>query len=217
MHYFNCHTHHKPLIQGEFVIRNGFLKIKPEQLNTLAYPVSVGLHPWHINQYTLYACSDALAELVLHPKVLAVGEIGLDKAIDIPLAKQLQYFDAQLTMAKAAQKPVIIHAVRSYNDFVPFLKKSKCTFVFHQFTGNIQQAKELMKYDVKFSFGKNLFDTKSASVFSELPDDVILLETDTASHLNILDIYNKASELKKMPLNEFIHLQKDTFASVFLK
>jgi TatD DNase family protein len=135
----------------------------------LKYPVSAGLHPWHLSQMTLNECMDKLVELATLPNTLCIGEIGIDKAIETPLAKQLEYLTAQFTIAKAVQKPLIIHAVRSYSDFVPFLKKTKIPFIFHQFQGNEQQAKELLKYNVKLSFGKNLFEPKSAEVFSRLP------------------------------------------------
>jgi TatD DNase family protein len=200
--FINIHSHHKPKLDHEFVIRNAYMRLTAEQIEALNYPVSAGLHPWHLNRMKVNECMDQLIELATLPNVLAIGEIGIDKAIDTPLLKQIEYFDAQFTVAKAVQKPLIIHAVRSYTDFVPFLKKTKLPFIFHQFQGNEQQAKELLKYDVKLSFGKNLFEPKSSEVFAKLPNDAFLLETDTAHAIHIGDIYTKAAELKGLEVDE---------------
>jgi len=212
---YNVHTHYKPRFLQEFAIRNAYLAIDNERLNQLAYQVSVGLHPWFIDLLSLDECMGKLTDIAMHPKVLAIGEIGLDKTIQIPMNKQLTYFDAQLTVAKATQKPVIIHAVKSYNEFIPFLKKTNTPFIFHQFHGNLQQAKELLKYHVKLSFGKNLFDFKAEEVIKQIPDDSFLLETDNAAHLHIHDIYRKASELKKISIDELKTIQLNTFAQIF--
>lgn len=212
---YNVHTHYKPKFEDEYVIRNAYLTMGNEGLNQLSYQVSVGLHPWFIDLFSLDECMSKLTDIVMHPKVLAIGEIGLDKTIEISMHKQLTYFDAQLTVAKATQKPVIIHAVKSYNEFIPFLKKSNTPFIFHQFHGNLQQAKELLKYHVKLSFGKNLFDFKTEEVIKQIPDDSFFLETDNAAHLHIYDIYRKASELKKISIDELKTIQLNTFAQIF--
>lgn len=212
--FINIHSHHKPKITGEFVIRNAFMKLPAERIEALNYPVSAGLHPWHLNQMPLNECTDKLVELATLPQVLCIGEIGIDKSIETPLNKQIEYFDGQLTIAKAVQKPLIIHAVRSYNEFVPFLKKTRIPFIFHQFQGNEQQAKELLKYNVKLSFGKNLFEPKSADVFAKLPPDAFLLETDTAPTMHIADVYNKACEIKRLELPELKALVFQNFQGV---
>lgn len=210
----NIHSHRQPALPGEFVIRNAYMKLSAEQITELPYPVSAGLHPWHLGTMTVNECMDRLIGLATLPNVLAIGETGIDKAIDTPVARQLEYFDAQLTVAKAVQKPLIIHAVRSYSDFVPFLKKTKVPFIFHQFQGNEQQAKELLKYNVRLSFGKNLFEPKQADVFSKLPAGAFLLESDTASHMHIGDVYNRAAEIKGLAPAELKSIVFHTFAGI---
>jgi TatD DNase family protein len=117
-------------------------------------------------------------------------------------------------VAKAVQKPLIVHAVKSYTEFVPFLKKTRLPFIFHQFQGNEQQAKELLKYNVKLSFGKNLFEPKSTETFSKLPQDAFLLETDVAPALRIDNIYSKAAEIKGLELSELKSIVFHTFAQI---
>jgi TatD DNase family protein len=215
--YINIHTHHKPKHNEEFVIRNAYTKLTSDQLNNLPYATSVGLHPWHLNQYTINQCTDLLIELASSEKVLAIGEIGIDRAIETPIKKQLEYFEAQFNIARALQKPLIIHAVRSYSDLIPYLKKSKVPFIFHQFAGNQQQANELLKYNAYLSFGKNLFEEKTAGTFKNLPSEQLFLETDIAQNISIQDVYQKAAELKDLGIDELKSIVFHNFARLFGK
>lgn len=210
--FINAHTHFKPGSPDEFIIRNGYLTRSAEHFSSLGYYVSAGLHPWHLNKMSVNECGDKLIELASNTHVLAIGEIGIDKAIETPLKTQLDYFDAQLNIARAFQKPVIIHAVKSYNDLMPFLKKTKVPFIFHGFTGNEQQAKELLKYNCKLSFGKGVFDEKTQRVLNSIPNDAFLLETDAAGALSIKDIYKKVAEIKALDLDALKSMVFHTFA-----
>jgi TatD DNase family protein len=212
--YINIHSHSKPKVAGEFVLRNAYMRFEESQLNAFTYALTVGLHPWFVNRMSLTTCSDKLVEAAVSKNVLAIGEIGIDRAIDTPIHTQLAYFDAQLNIARALQKPVIIHAVRSYSDIIPYLKKSKVPFIFHQFSGNRQQATELLKYNAYLSFGKNLFDHKAEEIFPDLPLSQLFFETDTAKHLHIADIYQKAAELKKMSVGELKSAVFSNFAQI---
>ncbi len=210
--YINIHTHFKPQLNSEFVVRNAYLKLTVAQLEQLPYAVSVGLHPWHIHQIPLTQLSDRLIDLATQKNVWAIGEIGIDRSIDIPVSTQIQYFETQLNVARALQKPVVIHAVRSVSDLMPYLKKSKVPFIFHGFNGNIQQANELLKYSAKLSFGKVLFDDKMAEVFKQLPLDAFFLETDNAS-VSIETIYQTAAQLKGLSVDELKSAVFNTFAA----
>jgi TatD DNase family protein len=210
--YINIHTHFKPS-QNVLAVRNAYLKLSATQLSELPYMVSVGLHPWHINKYNLTTCTDLLMDVVNLNNVFAVGEIGIDRSIDVPLSTQTQYFEAQLNIARAVQKPVIIHAVKSYSDLMPFLKKTKVPFIFHGFTGNIQQAKEMLKYNAYFSFGKSLLEEKYQDVLAQIPNDRFLLETDSAK-ISINQIYDLAAKAKAIEVDELKSLVFNTFAAI---
>lgn len=210
--YINIHTHFKPK-QNELVVRNAYIKLNAEQIAQLPYSVSVGLHPWFLKNYTLTQCTDLLMDVVNLNNVLAIGEIGLDRLIDTPLSTQIQYFDAQLNIARAIKKPVIIHAVKSYSDFMPFLKKTKVPFIFHGFTGNIQQAKEMLKYNAYLSFGISLLDEKYREVLAQIPNDRFLLETDVAN-VGINQIYDLAATAKGISIDELKSVVFNTFAAI---
>jgi len=212
--FINIHTHRKPQIAKEFVVRNAYLGCSADTISNLPYAVSVGLHPWHLHTMTVTECADRLIELAALEKVWAIGEIGLDKAIETPMSKQIAYFEAQLDIARAVQKPIIIHAVRTYQELLPYLKKTRIPFIFHQFAGNKQQAAELLKYPCFLSFGKNLTEPKSSEAFQSTPNHQIFLETDTTAQFRIDDIYKLAAELKDIDIDELKSIVFHNFANL---
>jgi len=216
MKFFNIHTHHKPKKAGEIVIRNVFIH-RQHKMPSVAYGMSVGLHPWYVNDIEMDACINKLAEWISNPSIFAVGEIGIDRSIDTSIEIQRKFFEAQLNIARAFQKPVIIHAVKSYSDLLPYVKKAHIPFIFHQFQGNLQQAHDLIKHGAFLSFGKNLFQPLIENVFIKIPIESCFFETDTANHINISDIYRKAAELKKIDIDSLMKFQNDTFVAVFNK
>ncbi len=216
MHYINIHTHYNARIKDEFIIRNVYLH-RMHCLPQVTYSLSLGLHPWHVNEMDIDTCTNKLVEWITHERILAIGEIGIDRSIEISVDVQRKYFEAQLNIARAFQKPVILHAVKSYSDLLPYVKKVHIPFIFHQFQGNIQQAEELIKHGAHLSFGKNLFQVQTEHLFSKIPIGSFFLETDTANHLHISDIYRKAAELKKIDIDSLMKIQNDTFVAVFKK
>ncbi len=211
----NIHTHHKPKMENEFVIRNAFLELNKSQLEELTYSVSIGLHPWYLFQKTIDNCVDEITISASSKNVLAIGEIGIDRAINTSIKIQMDYFEAQLHVAEKYKKPIIVHAVKSYSDFIPYLKKTKVPFIFHQFNGNQHQAKELLKYNCKLSFGKNILGHTQFDLLKHIPLDSFFLETDTAHHVSIFDIYVRASEIKGVKMDVLKEQLFFTFAQVF--
>jgi len=212
--YINIHSHQKPQLKDEIVVRNAYLRLSAGQIEHLPYSISVGLHPWHVHTMNVNDCADKLIEIASSEKVLAIGEIGVDRSIEISVNTQFKYFETQLNVARALQKPVIIHAVRSYSDIIPYLKKTKVPFIFHQFQGNEQQAKELLKHNSYLSFGSNLFDNKVALVFQKTPLEHIFLETDTSTQMSIHDIYKKAALQKEIEIDELKSMVFHNFANL---
>lgn len=209
----NIHSHFKSRAPGEMLVRNGGL-LRAEVYANLSYLISVGLHPWYLHKMTVKECTDKLIDLVTLHNVFAIGEIGLDRAVHIPMETQLKYFEVQLDIARAVAKPIILHAVRSYSDFLPYLKKAKIPFIFHGFNGNGQQAKELLKHGAYLSFGKGLWDTKSQEVFKEIPLEYVFFETDNHPALTIEMVYAQAAMLKNMEVDELKYLINDNFVAV---
>lgn len=138
---------------------------------------AVGLHPIHarddfkIEDYRSLAKSD---------KVVAIGEIGLDRFKDYGqfIDKQKEVFLQQLDLAKELNLPVIVHCRMAHQEIIEILAGYKLPGVIHCFTGTWEEAKKYL--DMGFYLGINgimyKFDLKE--VIEKTPLNRILLETD---------------------------------------
>lgn len=215
-HFINIHSHRKPQVFQEWVLRNAFHFMNQIQIENLKYDLTVGVHPWFCEQFN-NDVFDNIKNISVLNKVFAIGEIGLDrvKAIDFDLQKEV--FDKQLGLAQQINKPVIIHAVKSYSDIITYLKKYSIPFIFHQFNGNNEQLGQLLKFNhTYFSFGKDLLliNKKVNNSFLEVPINRLFLETDTSSY-NIKEIYIKAAILKHLEIDALKKQVFLNFASIF--
>jgi TatD DNase family protein len=211
--YINIHTHRKPLADSEYAIRNVFLH-KHQYLPNVPYALSVGLHPWHTTLMTETEVADCLISICTSQQVLAIGEVGIDKGIEVPVHIQQRCVDVQLNVARALNKPLILHNVKADAELLPLIKKYKIAFLIHGFSGNVQQAKDFVKHGAYLSFGKRLWQDRGAEVFKNLPLSQCFFETDNAT-LSIVDVYTQAAKLKNIQVEDLIKAQIDTFAAVF--
>jgi TatD DNase family protein len=145
---------------------------------------SVGWHPVDAVDMT----DEHLAwieELAQHPKVVALGEMGLDYHWDkSPKEVQKDVFRRQIRLARKVNLPIIIHNRDATEDVVTILKEEHVEEVggiMHCFTGSIEVAKQCMDMNMYISFGgpvtfKNAKKPKEVAI--ELPLDKLLIETD---------------------------------------
>ncbi|MBO8157655.1 MAG: TatD family hydrolase [Bacillaceae bacterium] len=126
-----------------------------------------------------------LEELTEHPKVVALGEIGLDYHWDkSPADVQKDVFRKQIHLAKKVNLPIIIHNREATGDIVEILKEEHAEEVggiMHCFSGSPETARELVDMNFYISLGgpvtfKNA--KKPKEVAKEIPLDRLLIETD---------------------------------------
>ncbi|MFS0784133.1 TatD family hydrolase [Bacillus sp. 1P06AnD] len=126
-----------------------------------------------------------LEELASHPKVVALGEMGLDYHWDkSPKDIQKEVFRKQIALAKRVNLPIIIHNREATQDIVNILKEEGADEVggiMHCFSGSEEIAEECMKMNFYISFGgpvtfKNARNVKE--VAAQIPLDRLLVETD---------------------------------------
>lgn len=211
--FINIHTHHKPSLNNEFALRNAYLN----NVHNSSYPLSCGLHPWYAQTITEEKLHQTLSELTSNPMVWAIGEIGLDRSNGPDIAIQIRMLEVQLMIAEQNKLPVIWHVVRSFSDILPFVKSIPVQHIIHQFNGNLTEAKRLIDMGCLLSFGKNLFNYKSDDVLREIPISSLLLETDTASHIHIGDVYEKAAEIRKTQMTVLKAQVFNNFERIFVK
>lgn len=154
---------------------------------------AVGVHPNDGLTWTTDTLS-SLRELASHPKVCAIGEIGLDYYRDrCPRSLQADILRQQLDLANELSLPVVIHNRDAFEDLFPILSawaqglQSQTSSlaaqpgVLHSFDGSLDQAKSLINLNFLIGLNgpvtyKNAHDRHQAA--RELPLDVLLLETD---------------------------------------
>ena len=195
--FVNIHTHNETGLGIELVNIGDF------DATSFATFASAGLHPWNVGKCDHQKTIAAIENLCLSNRLAAVGEIGIDRAVHTDISLQMSVFEQQLDIAKQHQLPVIIHCVRAYSDFLQILRRKQgIPMIFHGFSGNATTATQLLTHGAKLSFGhKLLSDSKLQSVFANVPNDCIFLETDT-KQLDISDIYTFAAELKHISIDE---------------
>jgi TatD DNase family protein len=124
-----------------------------------------------------------LRELARHPKVLAIGEMGLDYHYDFsPRDVQRAVFERQLDVAAEAHKPIVIHTREAWADTLEVLRSRwRGEGIMHCFTGDEEQAREALDLGFYLSFGGVVTFPKAETVRQAAriaPQDRILIETD---------------------------------------
>lgn len=143
---------------------------------------------WHPQEVSRMQADDLLLikKWAEHPKVVAIGEIGLDYYYDdnAPRAVQKKWLLEQLAIARAVNLPVIIHDRDAHGDLLEIFQQQPPGLkgVFHCYSGSPETARELLKLGFYLGFGgtstfKNA--DKVRRVLANTPLDRILLETDS--------------------------------------
>lgn len=193
---------------------------------------AVGYHPENCAPYT-DADLDILRRLAQHPKVVAIGEIGLDYYWEQnpPKAFQQAVFRAQLALARELDLPVIVHDREAHADCLAIVKEFPgVRGVFHCYSGSVEMARELWKLGWYTGFDgpvtyKNA--RKTVEVAAEVPLERLLLETDSPymapvpvrgtrnDSRNIRCIAEKIAEVRGMTADEVIRIAADNGKRLF--
>ena len=145
---------------------------------------AVGVHPEEVNSFNEKA-EELIKKYLKNPKIIAVGEIGLDYYWDkSQIEKQKEIFERQILIAKEAQKPVLVHDREAHQDSFEILKRTKANeigVVMHCFSGSHEFAMECIKEGFYIALG-GVVTFKNAKKVKEvakiIPLDRLLLETD---------------------------------------
>jgi TatD DNase family protein len=210
--YFNVHTHSSSGKQNvEIINLQDDCNIEDLKL------YSFGIHPWDIETKNIEIEIEKLKLLIADKRLIAVGEIGLDRAIESSIEKQKEVFFSQYHLAESAGLPIIIHCVRAYADFLHLHNQLKPSvpWIFHGFNGNATIAKQLTDKGCYLSFGEQLLhQLKKQEAIKQIQLQKVFFETDT-SDKTIEDIYAKASDLLQMDLEELKNIITQNFKNVF--
>jgi TatD DNase family protein len=146
---------------------------------------SAGVHPNDTPRVDVNTLKN-LESVLKHPKVKAVGEIGLDYHWGVPKETQTPIFIRQLEIAANARMPVIIHTRDAWTDTIEILrtrwKPTGLPCVMHCFTGNAEAARDCLELGFHLAFGGVTTFPKAGEIREAAritPADRLLLETDS--------------------------------------
>ena len=151
---------------------------------------TVGLHPHDVA--TVERADIASLDIIAnHPRVIAIGEIGLDFYRNYsPRVAQLQALKWQLDLATKLELPVIIHCRQAEKDMLSLIRGwtsryrgpyRQCQGVIHCFSGDSDTAKQYLDMGFYLSFGAYIgypTSRNSHDVIRNIPEDRLLVETD---------------------------------------
>lgn len=199
-----------------------------------AYPyiyAGVGIHPECVND----APDEALNEvetLLDAPKVVAVGEIGLDYHFEdnAPREVQREWFAKQLALANRRGFPVIVHDRDAHGDTMELLCKYRPKGVVHCFSGSVEMMREVVRLGMYIGLG-GAVTFKNARVPVEVaaavPLDHLLLETDApymapvpyrgkrCDSSMIAKTAERIAEIRQMPVEELLKATQQNASRLF--
>lgn len=199
--YFNTHTHlnsdelyekreeliqHALAHQVKNIVVAGYDLKSSQRAVKIAneYPfvyATVGISP----NDCLHTKDDELEEievLLQNPRVVALGEIGLDYYWDdVPRNKQKEVFIKQIQIAKKYNKPIVIHARDAYEDTYDILKQAAHRGIMHCYSGSVEMAKRYIDIGFYISLAgpvtfKNAKVPKEVAI--QIGIDHLMIETD---------------------------------------
>jgi TatD DNase family protein len=213
MKYFNLHTH-------KFTNSSDILELVnqyPWEFDAAIPNYSIGIHPWYIDENRLENDLKNIEEKLQLSECLALGECGLDKRIEIPLALQIEVFEKQIALAEKYQKPLVLHLVAAFDELIEIKKRLKINvpIVIHGFSKNELVAKLLVDNGFYLSFGKYLLrNPELETVFNSVPNDKFFLETDTIEE-TLEEVYTLAAKYKNIKMEDLIEILNINFNTVF--
>lgn len=148
----------------------------PEDFGRL---LTVGIHPWNSGEASS-ADLDTVRKAVSDPRVVAVGEIGIDPFRGAPVERQMELAAAQIGIARQAGLPVVFHIVRRYDLLLRLYRlrgSSDRPWAVHGFRGKPSVARKLASKGIYMSVGE-WFNRDSVR---EIPSNLLLLETDDST------------------------------------
>lgn len=211
--WFDLHTHSIELQPHLCAIYNCSL---PEQAVPLhddsIHPCSLSVHPWHLTPTNAVAQLAWLKEAIHNPKVVAIGEVGLDKLQGADFRFQQEVFRAIISIAEEVQLPLIIHQVKAMNELIALHKEYRPTtpWILHGFRGKKELAISALKQGFYLSYGMH-YQIESVR---NTPIHRLFLETDT-SNIAIEALYQEVAKVRNCSVEELRKGVMQNSASLF--
>lgn len=194
---------------------------------------TIGIHPEFADEYTEEHLNK-IEKYLAHPKVVGIGEIGLDYHYTKENKdKQQELFIKQIILANNYHKPIVIHTRDAIQDTYNIIEKYnnkdlKCNL--HCYSGSLDMAKKFLKLNTTFGIGGILTfknEKKLKEIIKELDLKHFVLETDSPyltpepfrgkqnEPYNIIYVAKKIAELKDITLEQVLEETTKTATTLF--
>ena len=195
--------------------------------------LSFGIHPGDIKAKDIDFTIGHFDPYMQDPRVIAIGETGLDYHYGEDHNLQKEIFTRQIEVAKLYQKPLIIHTRDAREDTIAILKEheaEKCGGVMHCFTENWEMAKAALDLGFYISFSGIVTFNNAQSlrdVAKQVPLDRLLVETDSPyltpvpyrGKLNyparVQHVAEKLADLKEISFDKIAEITTQNFKTLF--
>lgn len=191
---------------------------------------TLGLHPEEIENITEDSFK-YLEENLSNPKIVGIGEIGLDYHYeDLDRKKEKEIFIRQLDLAKKYNKPIVVHSRDAIQDTYDILKNYNLKGSIHCFSSSLEMAKEFIKLGYKIGVG-GVVTFKNGKKIEEIVRSIdlknILLETDspylspepfrgkTNEPKNVYYVALKVALIKEKSIEEVLEVTNSNAISLF--
>lgn len=215
----DIHTHNRPSD-----VATAIVQCSPWEEIPLEGWYALGIHPWSITAERmvpeLSIIEERMYAMAQNPRVLAIGEAGVDHLCSVPLEQQMEVFRLQARLAERVGKPLIIHAVRATAEVLQVRReillqarrqvRSSVPWIIHGFRGGAGLARQLIGHGFYLSFGERYQPVALLAT----PENRLFIETDESS-VPILELYARAAMTLGMVTEDLLQLVGETITQVF--
>lgn len=211
MDFFDIHTHNITLCPERELVSYDVQLALPEV--DVVY-VSVGIHPWTLTEGNAERGLQLLHEALRDSRVIAIGEVGLDKLKGPSMEVQMSVFRRVVGLAEERCYPLVIHCVRAFNELLQVKKDLKPSqpWIIHGYRGKGTVAQELIKQGFYLSFGSKFQE----QALCEVPLNRLFIETDESPE-DIQEVYCKVAKARNLSVEELAEAVKQNVQEVFFK
>jgi TatD DNase family protein len=141
-----------------------------------------------------------LKEIVGDPRIVAIGETGLDKLKGPSYDIQIPVFKEHIVLSEKLKKPLIIHCVKAWDELLRVYEETSPTqpWILHGYRGKPELTKRLIREGFYFSVGDDI----NVESMELIPIENLFCETDE-DFMDIRDVYLQAAQAVNMELEDF--------------
>ena len=215
MELYDIHTHQILLEDNDDPYHSCILDVYPLEFEVAKvtykrHSFSCGIHPWYSEDSESQL--NYLFEIATDPRIIAIGETGLDKLKGPAFNIQIPVFMRHIELSEQLEKPLIVHAVKAWEQLYHIRKETKPTqpWIIHGFRGNPQVAQQMVRAGYMFSIG----DKFNVDSLEFIPKESLFCETDE-SDVDIRDVYQQVADALDQDIEELAAQVAENVRRVF--